>query len=110
MARTKYRWDEQLKKLVEVGADYVAPLRPMVVGDSHYDGLRATDGTPVDSKVKHREYMKRNNLALVGDFKETWSKPPPDPVKADRAERRELLGRLMYAQEMGRGKKSGGSR
>jgi hypothetical protein len=43
-------------------------------GDRSYDGLRATDGTDISTRAKHREYMKLNNLATVDDFKETWSK------------------------------------
>jgi hypothetical protein len=49
-------------------------MHNVLAGDRHYDGLRATDGTPIDSRTKHREYMKRHNLTTVDDFKETWSK------------------------------------
>jgi hypothetical protein len=45
-----------------------------VVGDSHYDGLRATDGTPIDTRTKHREYMKRHNVTTMDDFNSTWQK------------------------------------
>ena len=71
----------QLRKppydFVEVGSDYVETLRTntdaTLWGDRSYDGLRATDGTPIDSRTKHREYMKMNNLTTVDDFKQTWS-------------------------------------
>jgi hypothetical protein len=33
-----------------------------------------TDGTVIDSKKKHREYMKRHNLTTVDDFKGTWDR------------------------------------
>jgi len=58
----------------EVGVDEIPEnpmeMRPhcMVIGDSHYDGLRATDGTDISTRTKHREYMKRNNLTTMDDF------------------------------------------
>lgn len=62
--------------LVEVSPDYEAPAREhkRVVGDRHYDGLRAPDGarTDISTRAKHREYMKRHDLTTVDDFKGTW--------------------------------------
>jgi hypothetical protein len=46
----------------------------LVIGDRHYDGLQATDGTDISTRTKHREYMKANNLTLMDDFKGTWQK------------------------------------
>jgi predicted nucleic acid-binding Zn ribbon protein len=43
-------------------------------GDRHYDGLRATDGTDISSRSKHREYMRANNLTTADDFTQTWAK------------------------------------
>jgi predicted nucleic acid-binding Zn ribbon protein len=45
-----------------------------VVGETHYDGLRATDGTDISTRAKHRAYMKANNLTTVDDFRDTWKK------------------------------------
>lgn len=42
-------------------------------GDRHYEGLKATDGTDISSRSKHREYMKANGLAMADDFKNTWA-------------------------------------
>lgn len=47
-------------------------LANALAGDRHYDGLAATDGTPIDSRTKHRQYMKNKGLAMASDFKETW--------------------------------------
>ena len=44
-----------------------------LAGDRHYDGLRATDGTDISSRSKHRDYMKRHGLATADDFKDTWA-------------------------------------
>jgi hypothetical protein len=58
----------------EEGVD-VVPENPLetrphnrVIGDLHYDGLRATDGTDISTRTKHREYMKRHNLTTMDDF------------------------------------------
>lgn len=45
-----------------------------VLGDRHYDGLRAPDGTDISTRTKHREYMKRNNLTTMDDFQGSWAK------------------------------------
>lgn len=49
-------------------------LANALAGDRHYDGLRATDGTDISSRTKHREYMKSKGLALTSDFKEQWGR------------------------------------
>jgi predicted nucleic acid-binding Zn ribbon protein len=46
----------------------------VLAGDRYYDGLRATDGTDISSRSKHREYMRRNGLTTADDFKGTWEK------------------------------------
>lgn len=43
-----------------------------LAGDRHYDGLRATDGTDISTRSKHREYMKRNGLTTADDFTASW--------------------------------------
>lgn len=63
--------------LIEVSEDYVPP--PMaahnaLAGDRHYDGLRATDGTPIDSRSKHRAYMQQHGLTTADDYHQTWAK------------------------------------
>ena len=40
--------------------------------DRSYDGLAATAGTPINSRAKHREYMKANDLTTMDDFKGSW--------------------------------------
>lgn len=74
--RRRYIQDPKTHELIEVTSDYAAPTRNdsgALWGDRHYDGLRATDGTDISSRKKHREYMKANNLTTVDDFKETWA-------------------------------------
>jgi len=74
---TRRRYVQIKGELVEITDDY-QPERHndsgALWGDRSYDGLRATDGTDISTRAKHREYMKLNNLTTVDDFKETWSK------------------------------------
>ena len=76
MPRRKFVWDPDIKELVEVSPDYEQPSRNdgALWNDRHYDGLKATDGTDISSRSKHREYMKKNGLTTADDFKETWNK------------------------------------
>lgn len=78
MSRKRYiQMREPPYELIEVTADYQPELRTdsgALWGDRSYDGLKATDGTDISSRTKHREYMKANNLATVDDFKQTWAK------------------------------------
>ena len=77
MARRRFIWSPEADALVEVSADYQPePARAdgILYNDRSYDGLKATDGTDISSRIKHREYMKRNGLTTVDDFKETWAK------------------------------------
>lgn len=77
------------------------PPTLMVYGESHYDGARATDGTPIDTRRKHREYMKAHGLTTADDYTETWKKAEKDRknIGAPNRERREQLGRAMYEVE-----------
>lgn len=62
----------------EVGDDFVNTrgenTDASLWNDRGYDGLRATDGAPINSRKKHREYMRANDLTTMDDFKSTWKK------------------------------------
>jgi hypothetical protein len=62
---------------IEVTDDYVPPPRTVtdaaLWNDRSYDGMRATDGTPINSRTKHREYMKANDLTTADDYKGEWA-------------------------------------
>lgn len=48
--------------------------RLQIVTDSHYLGARSPiDGTPLESRRAHREYMRANGLVLADDMKGTWA-------------------------------------
>lgn len=79
MTRRRYIQDPVTFELIEVTQDYSAPVRESAKNhgalwnDRHYDGGKATDGTDISTRSKHREYMKRNNLTTIDDFKDTWA-------------------------------------
>lgn len=56
-------------------------LANALAGDRHYDGLRASDGSDISSRTKHREYMKRTGLTSSSDYTETWKKQADERAK-----------------------------
>jgi len=79
VARRRFIYDKQLGQLVEVSRDYVPStdaqhVNPLARDDRSYAGLRATDGTDISSRSKHREYMRRNELTTIDDYRESWAK------------------------------------
>ena len=72
---SRKRWIYIDGEALEVSPDYQQPkdeAKFRVVNDRHYDGLRATDGTNISTRKRHREYMKRNGLTTMDDYTETW--------------------------------------
>ena len=84
MPRIRYIQDPETHELV-LAEDYVPRMamrsHNRIVGDSHYDGLQATDGADISSRTKHRRYMRENNLTTMDDFKETWSRARDERVR-----------------------------
>lgn len=80
MTRRRYIQDPVTFEMIEVTADYVptpresAKNRGALWNDRHYEGTKATDGTDISSRRRHREYMRANNLTTADDFKDTWAK------------------------------------
>lgn len=80
MTRRRYIQDPITLEMIEVTPDYVAAPRESAKNrgalwnDRHYDGVKATDGTDISTRKKHREYMRANNLTTVDDFKDSWAK------------------------------------
>lgn len=77
---SRRRWVQQTDgSLLEVtGEDCSTPREARhtnpLAGDRHYDGLRATDGTDISTRTKHRNYMRARGLTTADDFKVQWSK------------------------------------
>jgi|SRR5262245_34014341 len=61
-------------------------------GDAHYRDLRAPDGTPIDTRTKHRAYMRDRGLTTADDYTHEWRRAreereafygrAPDPNRA----------------------------
>ena len=76
MVRKTWHYDPELKKMVEGPA----PRRWEQSGDGWrfsdrlYSGepFKAPDGTIIDSRKKHREYMRRHNLTTMDDYTGEW--------------------------------------
>jgi hypothetical protein len=111
MARKTYHYDEKLGRMVE------GPGRPRAAGsgdswrfsDRIYSDapFKAPDGTVIDSRKKHREYMRRAGVTTMDDFKGTWeqARQRREAVftgQHDRAERREAVARA-FEQHQRRG-------
>jgi hypothetical protein len=104
VTRSTWHWSPEQGKLVEGPG----PRRTDGSGDGWrfsdriYSGapFKGVDGTIIDSKRKHREYMKRHNLATVDDFKGEWDrarKRREDVYtgRHDKQQRREAVLRAM---------------
>lgn len=77
MTRRRYIQDPDTLELIEVTQDYrQTPMNhdAALWNDRGYDGMRATDGTDISSRSKHREYMKRNGLTTVDDYNGSWDR------------------------------------
>lgn len=87
--------------LAEIPMDPPKALHASIVMDRFYENTCATDGTDIGSRRKHREYMKRHNLAIADDFKGEWAKAAKEredffKTGGDHKERREQLARALY--------------
>jgi len=52
-------------------------LQPVMVlagGDRLYQDLRASDGTDISTRSKHREYMKSRGITTIDDYSQTWKR------------------------------------
>ena len=99
MTRRRYRFNEETKELEEIGADFEPTPRVELQIGNHYDGLRATDGTRIDTRRRHAEYMKQNGLAVESDFTRTRAEAPIKRAAEQKRERRETLGRVTHQLE-----------
>jgi hypothetical protein len=79
MSRKTWHYDPETKEMVEgPGPRRVdGPsgdswrFSDRMYSDSPFVG---SDGTVIDSRKKHREYMKRNGLTTMDDYKGAWDK------------------------------------
>jgi hypothetical protein len=104
--RRTYHYDEKLGRMVEGPG----PRRVDGSGDGWrfsdriYSGapFKAPDGTVINSKAKHREYLKRTGLTTADDYAGEWKRKADERAAFfegrghDRKERREAVERAIY--------------
>lgn len=103
MSRTRYRYDEQQKKCVEITEDWQPTPRFEIMAGGCYDGQRAQDGTDISSRQKHHDWMRQNNLADTSDFTESWAKAKRERDRSfsrdtDGPARREAIQRALHTK------------
>lgn len=75
-----------------------------IVSDLYMDGTRTADtGEDIGSRRKRREYMERNGLSDMSDWKGYWAKKAKEREAISRGEdptgqRRQTIGRALYEQ------------
>ena len=99
MTRRRYWVNPETCALEELCSDFTPTARVELMTGSHYDGLRADDGTVIDTARRHREYMKANDLALADDFKKTLVEAPLRRKAEQKRERRDTIGRVTHQLE-----------
>ena len=79
MTRRRFIYPRDGGEPFEVGADYVAePDRQTtdacLWGDRGYENLPSENGPAINSRSRHREYMRRNGVTTMDDFKDQWKR------------------------------------
>lgn len=99
----RFVYSQEAGQVVKVGSGWTdAEQRALTATEGiTYRNARATDGTDISSRTKHRNYLKANNLSMASDFKEHWKKAEQhreavQSGNADTRERREIIGRALH--------------
>jgi nitrous oxide reductase accessory protein NosL len=98
--RTVYTQGGQpLPEPIEPGADWTeAEGRAQTVTEELvYGGIKATDGVPINSRKKHREYLKQNGLAMAQDYSpEYQQREAASRERRGDKERTEMVSRVAH--------------
>lgn len=95
------RWVFRDGKLVDVNEapplESEQAIHANIMVDRFYEGAKATDGTDIGSRRKHRDYMKATGLAPADDFSPGYyDRLRREKERAIKKSRREALERAMY--------------
>lgn len=109
---TRRRWvyetDPETGEVVsfEVGQDWTPTPKKECTATEElvYGGMRATDGTPINTRTKHRRYMKERGLTTVDDYTQAFQQAEKlrERIRSgdvDKDKRRDQIGRAMYLSE-----------
>ncbi len=83
----------------EVGEEWrnAAPRAAIGTEGITYAGGVATDGTPIDTRKRHREYLQRNGLAMASDYSpEYHERKAASKERAENKERRQTIERAFH--------------
>lgn len=98
-ARGRFRWNPETNQTEPIDADWTdAETRAQVSTEEIvYGDAKATDGTPINTRKRHREYLQRNGLAMMGDFSDGYRESvAKSKERADDKHRREIVERAFY--------------
>lgn len=105
--KRRYWWNPKLMLFEEITEEWAPTPRVELSTGACYEGLQATDGTPINSRAKHREYMRLNGFTTTDDYKESWAKAAKERADfyttgGDHKARKEAIGRALYEFEKGK--------
>lgn len=101
--RTPWHCCKPMERMLTVNGGQSA-LANALAGDRHYDGLVAPDGvTLINSRSKHREYMKRNGLTIAEDYKGEWAKAAKERAEFHQGTARDPKRRAILEREFTKG-------
>lgn len=111
--RGRWVWDEEAKRLVRAD-EYVPPpskCGTTVVSGRWHEGMKAPDGTPIDTPAKRRAWMKATGVADYDDFKGARERRAKEIAEKRRVletgkvekhdpELRHFIGKQLYQQKV----------
>ncbi len=76
---------EPLPEPIEVTDDFTGAERRAQVATEEltYGGVTATDGTPINTRKKHREYLASRGMAMASDYSPEYLQKRRDDVQRE---------------------------
>lgn len=97
--RIAYTYQGQPCEPYEVGDDWrnTESRAPVSTEELVYGDIRATDGTPINTRKRHREYLKQNGLCMAADYsKDYQEREAGRRDRQDTKEYREMVERSVH--------------
>jgi hypothetical protein len=98
--RTVYTSGGQpLPEPIQVGEEWTGAEKRALTPTEEltYGNLKATDGAPINTRKRHREYLKQNGLAMAHDYSPEYQQREASRVERQGdKERREMVERNAY--------------
>ena len=110
MSRRKWiqrRQPDGTSEMVEVDPFNYRPklrscdLTDRLISESHYEGVRATDGTPIDTRARHKRYMEEHGVCHAGDFSpEYYQNKRAEIAREDKRDRLQTVIEAVHRHEV----------